>query len=73
MHLIYLRGGLKIFYNLFASVFNFGEFPHFLNLKNKILTHRKDVCEKNGPSMPDFEINNDLKKFLLSYLMYSQI
>jgi hypothetical protein len=62
MHLIYLKGVLKIFYNLFAAVFYFGEFSHFLNLKNKIFTHRKDFCENNGPSTPDFEINNDLKK-----------
>ncbi len=32
-----------------------GEFSHFFNVKNMILTHIKDFCETNCPNSRDFE------------------
>jgi hypothetical protein len=37
------------------SLFSFGEFSHFFNLKNMASTNTKDFCErKNGPNFPEF-------------------
>jgi hypothetical protein len=39
--------------NLFFSLG--GVFLHFFNLEIIILTHKKDFCEKNGPTWPYFK------------------
>jgi hypothetical protein len=37
------------------SLFSFGEFSHFFNLKNMASTNKKDFCErKNGPIFKNF-------------------